>query len=95
MRVEYIEKKQLAPLAWAAYVCGDKISVLHGSAVECRENCFVEGAWSGDFPKMDFLSADWFCGTGAHINEDNIVFSTPTHVTYGLYSAKIAGGGTV
>ena len=92
MQIQHIEKKHLPPLACAAYVCGDKISVLHGSAVECHENCFVEGAWCGNFREMDFISADWFCGTGACINEDSIVFSTPTHVTYGLYSVNVTMG---
>ncbi len=94
MRLQFIKIKDLPPLSWVARVVGEEISVFHGTAVECFDNGFVEGAWNSSFSKHDFISADWFCGTGAVIKDNFIIFSTPTHVTYGLYSHKISGGGT-
>lgn len=88
-RYKHIEN--LPPLAWHAKIKGGIVEVIHGSKVEVKENWFVEGAWSGEFGQGDFLEADWFCGTGARNCGDKIVFSTPTHVTYGLFFKNIGG----
>ena len=95
MVFQYKHIENLPPLAWLAEIKGGIVKVIYGSMVEVMENWFVEGAWSGEFEQGDFLEANWFCGTGARNCGDKIVFSTPTHVTYGLYSVEnLMGGGT-
>ena len=95
MQLQYTRIDNLPPLAWYADIKGEKVHILHGSAVECWENFFVEGAWSGNFADANFVDTEWFCGTGMINNEKNVTFSTPSHVTYGIFSLKKLGGGTV
>lgn len=80
--------KKLPPLAWVVTVNGGITKLVHGEHVDVKENFFVEGAWSGEFNKGLFANAEWFCGTGGGIENKEILFSTPTHVTYGLYIFK-------
>lgn len=93
MQIQYTEIKDLPSLAWFAEIKDGKVEVIHGSHVENSDTWFVEGAWSGDFSKGNFIQSDWFCGTGGLLREDRIIFSTPTHVTSGLFMSKISGGG--
>lgn len=88
MIVSYKENKQFPSLAWGASVCENKIEIIHGNHVECTDDFFVEGAWDGEFKDGLFTNANWFCGTGAEIKKNEIIFSTPSHVTYGLYMYK-------
>lgn len=60
MNIKYTEIKNLPPLAWLADIQEKKIHVFHGSAVECKEKSFVEGAWNGNFSDIAFMKADWF-----------------------------------
>lgn len=92
MQIQYEKNDRLPALAWYADVSGDTVRVLHGDAIECRNNFFVEGAWSGSFSEGNFTDSDWFCGTGAQVFKDKIIFSTPSHVTYGVYSFEKRGG---
>lgn len=92
MKFGYILNSDLPPLAWIAHVERGEVSLVCGQAVECTDNGFVEGAWSGSFREMGYQNADWFCGTGGQVGEKCITFSTPSHVTYGLYIKKIRGG---
>ena len=80
--------KKLPPLAWVVTVNGGITKLVHGEHVDVKENFFVEGAWSGEFNKGLFANAEWFRGTGGGIENKEILFSTPTHVTYGLYIFK-------
>lgn len=93
MILHYKEIKNLPPLSWFAEVKDGEANIFHGFRVEISDNWYVEGAWSGDFKKGDFLQSEWFCGTGAKVFNDQIVFSTPTHVTSGLFVQNIQGGG--
>lgn len=95
MRIIYVLKNELPPLAWVAHSSNGVIEVLHGNRVECTDSFFVEGAWDGGFKLGNFESADWFCGTGGHVYEDKVIFSTPTHVISGLYLVKESGGGVL
>lgn len=88
MNIFYQQKKNFPPLAWVADVKKGCVEVISGGAVEYREGFFVEGAWSGDFNLGDFAVSEWFCGTGGKITDNRIIFSSPTHVTYSLYSAQ-------
>ena len=93
MQIHYTEIKNLPRLAWLAEIKDGNVDIIHGTWVETFKNWFVEGAWSGDFAKGKFGESDWFCGTGAMVINDRIVFSTPTHVTNGLFIQNIPGGG--
>lgn len=88
MQIRYEKNNNLPPLAWLASVNNGITSVICGRNVECRDSFFVEGAWNGAFSAGNFLSSDWFCGTGGRLNDNGIVFSTPTHVTSGLFTAN-------
>lgn len=92
MELLYKNNKEFPPLAWCA-ICNEGIvSVEHGNNVEVNREFFVEGAWDRDFENGDFAEADWFCGTGGKIEKKRIIFSTPTHVTNGLFAANLCGG---
>lgn len=88
MNVRYKQIENLPPLAWLAYCKNGNVEVIHGNKVECYQNFFVEGAWNGSFVDGDFCESEWFCGTGASINDENIIFSTPTHISHGIFSLK-------
>ena len=87
MKVAYRCIAGLPALAWIAIVDGLNVEVIHGCHVETRDSFFVEGAWNGEFASGSFTEVNWFCGTGAIWKEMQIVFSTPTHVTHGLFYA--------
>ena len=91
MRINYQLKDIVPPMAWIANVKDGVANVLHGKSVCCEKSFFVEGAWNGEFDRGEFVNSNWFCGTGAEMHEDRIVFSTPSHVIYGLFSVKIGG----
>jgi hypothetical protein len=46
-RVDYHAVAELPKLAWLASIelGGGSLSLLHGSAVECRDEWMVEGVW--------------------------------------------------
>lgn len=92
MKFTYKRNEKLPPLAWLAYVKNGVVEVTHGSMVETNDRFFVDGAWNGNYIDGGFSSANWFCGTGAEIINDSVVFSTPSHVTAGLYSYHNKGG---
>lgn len=93
MQLQFTEIKKLPPLAWYAEIKDGIVNVIHGPHVEISDTWFVEGAWSGEFSQGDFIQSDWFCGTGGLLREDKIIFSTPSHVTGGLFVSKFLGGG--
>ena len=85
MKLSYILKKELAPLAWVASINNAVVTVTHGNQVETYSDFFVAGAWNGSFSKGNFIESDWFCGTGATLKKNKIIFSTPSHVTTSLF----------
>ncbi len=85
MNISYQINNQLPALAWIATVIDDQVKVICGQKVEIHENFWVEGAWGGNFLSADFDTAEWFCGTGAVIRDDSIVFAAPTGMHAGLY----------
>ncbi len=92
MYFSYKLLENLPPLAWVANCFNGKIEVIHGNKVECKDKFFVDGAWNGAFIDGNFIDSSWFCGTGAEINNETVIFSTPTHIIGGLYVAKIDKG---
>lgn len=92
MNIVYDIKPFIAPFSWCANVNESVCKVICGKDVETRDNFWVEGAWNGMFSDADFVNADWFCGTGGVIVNKGVVFSTPSHVTSGLYSTYSKNG---
>lgn len=86
MKLFYDIKSSIAPLSWYASVNKGICRVICGKEVEINDSFFVEGAWNGKYSEAGFINADWFCGTGGKTTDKGITFSTPTHVTSGLYS---------
>lgn len=93
MNFKYKCNSNLPPLAWRALIKDGNIEVTHGGHVETNDSFFVEGAWSGFFDEGCFDSSQWFCGTGGRIRNDKVVFSTPTHITGGIYLKAMTDGG--
>jgi hypothetical protein len=73
-RVYYHAVAELPKLAWLASIelGGGSLSVLHGSAVECRDEWMVEGVWDGDFDRGDFHRSPNFSGSGIRIEDERI-----------------------
>jgi hypothetical protein len=71
---DYCLNKQLPKLAWIAQVPqkGGPISVIHGSAVECREEWLVEGIWDGNFEHGLFHRSENFFGSGIRLEGDSV-----------------------
>lgn len=92
MKFAYRELDNLPSLSWIADIKGNVATVIHGGRVEAREKFFVEGAWNGDFSSGNFDTSDWFCGTGGKIDGKACIFSTPSHVTSGLFTSANWGG---
>ncbi len=71
----------LSKLAWLAefHIGDENVHVYCGSAVETGVDFFVSGVWSDEFAEHGFLSSDFFCGTGAVLDGDKLVFATPSH----------------
>lgn len=92
MILRYTVLDTLPPMAWLAEIRGGQAEVLCGGAVERQDTFFAEGAWDAPFSGGAFDSAEWFCGTGGRLIPGGIVFSTPTHVTSGLYYMPTDGG---
>lgn len=80
-KVEYIKNEDLPKLAWIADISRNTnvITVLAGSCVECCDDFFTSGAWSGEFAQAGFDTASVFYGTGAKLDEEGIHFYTPSH----------------
>ena len=77
----YRTYERFPALGWAMIVYKDRaeIDVLCGSMVEKRDGWFVSGVWDGKFDDADFSSAEFFCATGAKIENDSVVVYSPTH----------------
>jgi hypothetical protein len=77
----------LPPMAWCATLRrrDPEIEVVAGRMVERSESGFVEGAWAGLLFKEDFDSAYAFCGSGAKVAKDRVIFCTSTDTLQPIY----------
>jgi hypothetical protein len=67
-------------LAWAA-VCengSSSIQVIHGPAVDRRENWFCEAVWDGPFSEGNLDQTDVVFGSGARCRPDGVTFVSST-----------------
>jgi hypothetical protein len=75
-KIRYYPIAELPKLAWIAAIelDGGSLSVMHGSAVECRDEWMVEGVWDGGFEHGNFHCSENFFGSGIRIDGDAIYF---------------------
>lgn len=92
MRFHFHKIDKLPLLAWCAIISENYtyIDIYHGSGIETGEDFFVEGAWNGDYEKVNFEEASFFMGSGGKVDKDknNVLFSTPSHTIERLYTYK-------
>ena len=86
MRLIFRKNGALPPLAWHCRIDapGAVAKILHGAGVDVRENAFFEGAWNGEFSRMDFSDHECF-GTGGRIIDGDLRFTAPDHVLSGIF----------
>lgn len=90
MKINFQHNKDISVLSWCLVLdkTDQNITLEHGSNIEVGNDFFVEGAWDGDFKKMDFDNSLFFLGTGGKIKNDCLILSTPNHVLERIYSIK-------
>ena len=66
----------------------DEVLIQHGSAIETRDDFFVEGAWDGTFSEGRFDESVTFMGTGGRCLQDSVIFSSPSHNLERCYTLK-------
>ncbi len=73
---EYTIVPHWSALAWLAECAKDKpsIRVFHGEWLETKEQWFFEGVWAGTFAEGNFDCTDVVAGSGARIQQDNVIF---------------------
>ena len=83
----------LPKLAWAASLDLGQgtLWVIHGSAVECRDQWLVEGTWDGPFEQAYFHHSANFFGSGIRIDGDQIYFVTSSALVDRLLYCVHAG----
>lgn len=83
MRCEfkYHVYSKMPKLGWAMTVRKhfENVDVYCGDMVETQESWFVSGVWDGKFSEAEFSKAEFFCATGAKIENGKIVVCSPTH----------------
>lgn len=77
----------LPALSWLVDL-SDRARVFVGPQVEVQLNremaCVFEGCWDGCFDEQVLTSVNFY-GSGFVLNQDKIVFSTPTHTLSSLF----------
>src|ERR1700741_1434811 len=73
-KINYRPIGELPKLMWLAVVQPESktLTVLHGSAVECRDQWFVEGIWDGEFARGEFHRSEHFFGSGVRVDGDRV-----------------------
>ncbi|MBS4538822.1 hypothetical protein GOQ27_10120 [Clostridium sp. D2Q-11] len=87
MEFAYHCSNTLPKLSWVAIMKknNDYIDVFHGEWVETNSNFFVEGAWDREFEKGEFDKSSLLMGSGGKIQNNYVVFSTPSHIVERLH----------
>jgi len=91
--IHYHANKDLPKLAWLAKVDPHtgRISIIHGSSVECRDDWMVEGVWDADFEQGKFHQSENFFGSGIRVDEDRIYCVPSSATTDGLMYCEDEG----
>lgn len=75
-RIEYSPSAALPKLAWVATLDLEhaRLTVVHGSAVECRPSFMVEGVWDGPFEAGAFHDGAHLFGSGIRLDRGTVHF---------------------
>jgi hypothetical protein len=78
-KIDYEAIAGLPKLMWLADIRLDSktLTVLHGPAVECRDEWLVEGVWDGEFARGDFHRSEHFFGSGVRV-EGDVLYCAPS-----------------
>ena len=89
MKFEYHIFENLPKLGWAMTIRedSDTIDVYCGTWVECQKHWFVSGVWDGDFMEADFSAAEFFCATGAKLQNNEAKLIRTNLATFTCKSA--------
>jgi hypothetical protein len=73
-KIHYRSVAELPKLTWLAVVQRESksLTVLHGHAVECREQWLVEGIWDGEFASGEFHRSEHFFGSGIRVDGERL-----------------------
>jgi hypothetical protein len=75
----FLRHSQWPALAWCARISQGLVEVDAGSGVEAFNDRIFEGAWDGDFSNFDFHQAINVLGSGLIVQEDGVLFVTPSN----------------
>jgi hypothetical protein len=73
-KIDYNPIAELPKLTWLAVIQRDsqRVKVLHGRAVECRDEWLVEGIWDGEFSRGEFHRSEHFFGSGLRVDGERL-----------------------
>ena len=75
MNINLVCLADLPKLAWVACLeSTGKLTVYHGSSVECGEGYLVEGVWDAPFSEGNFHLSENFFGSGIRVCESKVYF---------------------
>jgi hypothetical protein len=74
--IHYEASAHLPKLGWCATLdtVNDRLSIVHGKAVECREQWMVEGVWEGPFTAGAFHRGAHLFGSGVRLDGGSVHF---------------------
>ncbi len=92
MEFQFEPIETLPRLAWCARIKReeDRVVVRHGPWVETRPTFFCEGAWNGEFAEGRPDLATVFMGSAGVLQDDQILFASPTHCLEKLFVLRNA-----
>ena len=76
---------ELPPLSWLVEVSDNQVQGFCGANVELFNHGLLEGCWDEPFEGYGFRDAENFFGTGILIEDNTVIFVTPTHTLEALY----------
>src|SRR3982751_5095060 len=73
-KIDYNPIAELPKLTWLAVIqrASQRVKVLHGRAVECRDEWLVEGIWDGEFSRGEFHRSEHFFGSGLRADGERL-----------------------
>jgi hypothetical protein len=73
-KIHYRAIAELPKLMWLAIIEPQRrtVRILHGPAVECRDEWMVEGIWDGEFARGEFHRSEHFFGSGIRVEGDRV-----------------------
>jgi len=91
--IDYCLIEELPMLAWLARLDPNtgRIFIVHGPAVECRDEWMVEGVWDNNFEQGNFHRSEHFFGSGLKVEGESVYFVTSSAATDRLIYSEFRG----